>query len=207
MLPYRAAVRTIRPAELADVDAIARAHARAFFDDPLQVWALPDAGTRQNLLEQMFTLLLRVVCVPRGTTWTDAERVSAALWVPPGSWGATLTPEQGRELATLERALDAATLHRLGQINAVMHAAHPTPPHWYLQGLGTDPDFQRQGRASAVLTPVLELADASAAPAYLECTKATNVAFYESHGFAVTGTITVPDGGPTLWTMWREPRA
>ena len=46
---------------------------------------------------------------------------------------------------------------------------------------------------------------AEGVPAYLECTKQRNVAFYERHGFAVTGEIQVPDGGPVLWAMWRAP--
>ena len=100
----------------------------------------------------------------------------------------TPTPEQTAELVTLERDLGGDAMRRLGAINAAMHAVHPTEPHWYLQGLGTDPPFQGQGRGSAVMRPVLARADAEGTPAYLECTKASNVAFYERHGFVVEET-------------------
>jgi GNAT superfamily N-acetyltransferase len=84
---------------------------------------------------------------------------------------------------------------------------HPEEPHWYLQGLGTDPPRQGEGLASAALEPVLARCDADGVPAYLESTRERNVAFYERHGWTVTGTIDVPEGGPRLWAMWREPQS
>ena len=30
--------------------------------------------------------------------------------------------------------------------------------------------------------------------------------FYERHGFRVTGELSIPRGGPTLWLMWRDPQ-
>ena len=47
--------------------------------------------------------------------------------------------------------------------------------------------------------------DAARLPAYLESSKERNVPFYERHGFRVTGELTIPGGGPTLWLMWRNP--
>jgi hypothetical protein len=48
--------------------------------------------------------------------------------------------------------------------------------------------------------------DAEYCPAYLESTKLENVPYYERFGFTVTREIVLPDGGPTMWAMWRAPR-
>ncbi|MDN5858748.1 MAG: GNAT family N-acetyltransferase, partial [Pseudonocardia sp.] len=60
------------------------------------------------------------------------------------------------------------------------------------------------GQGSAMLRTVLDRADRSRVPAYLEATSPDNRRLYERHGFVVTGEIAVADS-PPLWTMWREP--
>ena len=52
----------------------------------------------------------------------------------------------------------------------------------------------------------LLLCDAEYAPAYLESIHPDNVPYYERFGFQVTGEIKLPDGGPSLWPKWRQPR-
>jgi hypothetical protein len=42
-------------------------------------------------------------------------------------------------------------------------------------------------------------------PAYLESSKEINVPLYERNGFKVTEQMTVPNGGPPIWLMWRDP--
>jgi GNAT superfamily N-acetyltransferase len=187
-----------------DVDAVSAASARAFFDDPLQAWALPDASTRLAKLEQMFALQTRIAALPLGECYTDDSRSVACYWAPPNRWQPPA--DVVAELAPLRDIL-AEGLTRFVTAMHAMHAVHPDEPHWYLQGLGTDPPRQRQGLASAALQPILDLCDADGVPAYLESTKERNLAFYEHHGWRVTGTIELPDNGPTLWSMWRDPRS
>jgi ribosomal protein S18 acetylase RimI-like enzyme len=207
ILPYRARVHTIRVMTLDDVEVIGTVQARAFVDDPLQMWAIPDDGARLGLLEQMFTVLGRAVNVPGGDAYTDAGRDAAAFWVAPGSYDAALPAEAATDLAALGEAIGPDVMRRLGAAHEAMHAAHPREPHWYLQGIGTDPPARRRGLASALIRVVTERADRDAVPCYLESTKAENVGLYEHHGFTVTGTLAIPGGGPTLWTMWRNPQA
>lgn len=186
-----------------DVDAVAAANARAFFDDPLQVWALPDASTRLDKLEQMFALQTRVATLRIGEAYTDDTCSVGAFWAPPGKWE---PPAEIVEQLTPLRTILAEGLGRFLIAMHAMHEVHPEEPHWYLQGLGTDPPRQGQGLASAALGPVLARCDTEGVPAYLESTKERNVGFYETHGWRVTGELDLPDDGPRLWTMWRTPR-
>jgi GNAT superfamily N-acetyltransferase len=130
----------------------------------------------------------------------------AALWVRPGEWPSKLDDGDIARLIPLQSVIGRRGIERQRLANEYMAQAHPIEPHWYLQGLGTDPPLQRHGYASAALAPVLARCDADGTPAYLESTKLENVPFYEHHGFAVTGTIEIPRHGPTLYAMWRAPR-
>jgi GNAT superfamily N-acetyltransferase len=193
----------IRSLRADDVVPLAATQARAFYDDPLQMWTLPDMSTRLDVLTRLFEMMIRIVSLPLGESYTDDTRAVGALWAPPGRWlvdadtAAQLEPMSavvGDRLTWMRRCWEAIT------------SVHPAQPHFYLSGLGTDPSRQNQGLGSAALQPVLSRCDAEGIPAYLESTKERNVAFYERHGFAVTGTLVVPPDGPTLWTMWREPQ-
>ena len=176
--------------------------ARAFWDDPLQVWAFPDDTTRLERLDGMFSLQIRQSSIPLGESYTDASRERRVL-----------DATRSRAARCLGTAVDGAlvpivgdAISRIRAAYLVMMDAHPTESHFYLAGLGTDPDRQGIGLGSAVMAPVLERCDADGIPAYLESTKERNVLFYEHHGFAVTGTITPAPDGPTMWCMWRAPQ-
>ena len=52
-------------------------------------------------------------------------------------------------------------------------------------------------------TPVKQVTGRAA---YLESTKQETVPYYMRFGFEVTGEIKLPDGGPSMWPMWRAPR-
>jgi ribosomal protein S18 acetylase RimI-like enzyme len=186
-----------------DVDAVAASSARAFYDDPLQVWALPDDATRLGKLEAMFALQTRVASLPIGECYTDESCSVACFWTGPDEWQPPA--EIARDLEPLRYVL-ADGLARFTAAMHAMSAVHPHERHWYLQGLGTDPPRQRQGLASAALAPMLTRCDTDRVPAYLESTKERNLRFYERHGFRVTRTIELPDDGPLLWAMWREPQ-
>src|ERR1700675_4799553 len=82
----RELVHGIRKMTVDDCPKVAPAMARAFFDDPLQTWALPDPSTRLSILEQVFELLSRYSSVPRGESYTDESLSTAAFWVPPGPY-------------------------------------------------------------------------------------------------------------------------
>jgi ribosomal protein S18 acetylase RimI-like enzyme len=194
----------IRKMTLDDCAVVARVQARAFFDDPLQVWALPDETTRLAVLERVFELLSRHASVPAGESYTDSTRACAAFWVPPG--GFVPGREEAAAMAPILEVLGADANARFRAAEDTMRARRPADLHFYLQGLGVDPPRQGEGLGSAVVHPVLERCDADRIPAYLETTKERNVGFYARHGFAVVGRTRLPLDGPPMWFMAREPR-
>jgi predicted N-acetyltransferase YhbS len=86
-----------------------------------------------------------------------------------------------------------------------MESGHPTTPHYYLDSLGVEPEWQGMGLGSALMRPVLERCDREAMPAYLNAGSPRSRDLYMRHGFEVTEEFTLPDGGPPLWRMWRQP--
>ncbi|HUI03465.1 MAG TPA: GNAT family N-acetyltransferase [Acidimicrobiales bacterium] len=196
----------VRPAGPADVDALVEVLARAFDDDPVPTWLFRGERRRRKGLRRFFAIQLRHTYLTSGEVWTTDDRAGASLWAPPDKgrpgWRdvARLLPVVPY-LAGLGR--DGAEAARL--LGAV-DAARPRERHWYLATLGTDPGRQRTGVGSALVRAVLDRVDAEGLPAYLESSKESNLAFYNRHGFEVTGEIHTPRGGPTLWLMWRRPR-
>ncbi|MEV4256299.1 GNAT family N-acetyltransferase [Spirillospora sp. NPDC049652] len=183
--------------------------ARAFADDPVWSWMLPDEASRPRRLEAAFTILLREVHLGHGAS-EHAGRYggieAAALWDPPGRWRTPLSV-QARQAVPLMRAFGRrlpVALRALGRVES----HHPEEPHWYLAFLGTDPQAQGSGLGTALMRSRLRRCDESRTAAYLESSKESNVPYYEKFGFRVTKELRLPgDGAPPVWLMWRDPGA
>jgi ribosomal protein S18 acetylase RimI-like enzyme len=77
-------------------------------------------------------------------------------------------------------------------------------PHYYLELLGVDAQFQGKGYASKLVKPVLAHADRSRRYCYLETQNEKNVALYQHYGFEVVDTIQPGFGGVAYYLMLRK---
>lgn len=197
----------VRPARQADVRPLSAVLARAFHDDPVMTWMLPEAADRARALPRMFATMTRWHFLARdGAEVASRDGVigGATLWDPPGRWQSTRLEEW-----LMMPAFIWAFRSRMAASQKVVEAmkeSHPEEPHWYLMVIGTDPSVRGAGFGQALLRSRLDRCDAEGAPAYLEATKPDLVPYYSRFGFDVTGEINLPDGGPTMWLMWRNPR-
>jgi ribosomal protein S18 acetylase RimI-like enzyme len=201
----------VRPATRADIDALSAALGRAFFDDPVMRWMLPDSALRRRKLHRLFAAMTRYHHLSRGGVEVapDGDGIGgAALWDPPGQWKTSRIDEL-RAMPTLLLAF-GASLRRGLEVEELMKEAHPEEPHWYLAVVGSDPTVRGKGFGQALMRSRLDRCDAEHAPAYLESSNPDNVPYYERFGFEVTGEIELPsrDGnpGPSLVPMWRPAR-
>jgi ribosomal protein S18 acetylase RimI-like enzyme len=193
----------VRRARPEDVPALAASLARAFFADPVAGYLFPDPDHRREALPRFFTLQLAHNYLARGEVYTTDARIAASLWMPPRARPPRLRDRFAHLLFAPTLGDRLATTRHLTQL---LESHHPVVPHYYLGTIGTDPDYQSRGIASALLAPVLERCDVESLPAYLECSREENVAFYEHRGFDVQQQLAAPDEGPLLWLMWREPK-
>jgi len=197
----------VRPAQKSDVRALSATLGRAFYEDPCMNWMLPDDRLRAKGLPRMFAILARRRYLAGGgvEVATNGSEIGAAtMWEPPGR------PKQSRveELLMMPAFLWVfqSRARAAQEVAALMEKVHPQEPHWYLLAIGSDPGVRGAGFGQALMRSRLDRCDAEGAPAYLENSNPKNEPYYLRFGFEVTGEIKLPDGGPSMWPMWRKPR-
>jgi GNAT superfamily N-acetyltransferase len=195
------------PARIADIRELSATMSRAFYDDPVMTWILPDDNARTKHLTRMFAVMTRHHHLGHGGVEVACDGPgigAAALWDPPDHWQETRRAQWAMTPAFL-RVFGFRTAAARG-VQEVMKRAHPEEPHWYLAAIGSDPTVRGQGFGQVLMRSRLDRCDAEFCPAYLESSKPENVPYYERFGFVVTQEIALPNGGPPLWAMWRQPR-
>ncbi len=195
----------VRRAVAADIDAMAAQLAKTFWDDPVASHLMPNPSRREAGLRAYFRTQMKADYMQFGGCYTADGYAGSAIWAPAGK--PMLTGLRG--LLTMVPVLPyvVTNLPTTIRMLELVERMHPRQPHWYLASLGTAVDRQGQGVGSALMRPVLDHCDAEGLPAYLESSKERNVPFYRRHGFEVVEEVPLPDDGPKLWTMWREPIA
>ncbi|WP_163755178.1 GNAT family N-acetyltransferase [Mycobacterium botniense] len=196
-----------RAAAKADIRTLSHVLARAFYDDPVTTWMLPDTKSRTKNLSRLFATMTRHHHLGGGGVEVACDGPvigAAALWDPPNRWQQTVRAQLAMT-PTLVRAFGFRLLSA-HEAMELLKRCHPEEPHWYLAVIGSDTGVRGRGFGQALMRSRLNRCDAERCPAYLESSKAENVPYYERFGFIVTGEIVLPGGGPTLWPMWRAPR-
>jgi GNAT superfamily N-acetyltransferase len=185
----------IRRATPADASRLCRTVVRSFADDPVMRWLWPDddvffAGDGDVVRGAMAGWL------SANEVWCTDDGVALAVWIQPGRPSADAQPADPPP---------AELAQRFETLGGLMAAHTPPEEHWYLQLLGTHPDWQRQGLGAGLMDVIFERPEATGLPCYLETETVENVAYYRRHGFDVRTEWDVPDG-PHMWGMIRPAR-
>jgi ribosomal protein S18 acetylase RimI-like enzyme len=166
-------------------------------------WFFEDVEGRADRVSRMMAFSVEVG-LGRGHVYTTQNRRAAAIWSPPDV--AMLDEHMGLSFATLLQELIGSDAETRLTAFAKMEEMHPHESHFYLFSLGTHAEYQGQGLGAEVVAPVLEICDAQRLPVYLESSNPRNIPFYQRHGFELRGELLLAEGGPSLSTMWRDPR-
>jgi len=184
--------------------------ARAFQDDPLFAYFVPNASQRYRKLPYIFEILIRYDVWYGEAYATSPNLEGVAGWLP--SEKAKIT------LWRIIRAMDLVILFNYSKVGkealsrmmsyddyvSSIHKSHAPFRHWYLYPLGVDPMFQGKGYAGRLLRPMLTRIDRKHLPCYLETQNEKNLPVYQHYGFEIVDESTIPNTEVTNWSMLRE---
>jgi ribosomal protein S18 acetylase RimI-like enzyme len=176
--------------------------ARAFHDDPAWGWVLPNARRRAALLPWLFQTGFEIA---DAEVWTiEGDVVGVARWLPPGRPNVHVGAMLRAIVATPLRVREATNrFFAYGRAVESFRARAVPEPHWYLAGIGVDPQCQRRGMGTALLAKGTDAADAAGLPCALLTNSERNLSFYRHRGFEVVLEGRTPDDGPRAWMMRR----
>jgi ribosomal protein S18 acetylase RimI-like enzyme len=190
------------------VPAAAATLARAFQDDPLMVYAIPDAAERARLLPEVYARMVRFGLLAGEVLTTAGAPDGVALWLPPNAkW--TRENMQAAGMHETPTLIGDDAYQRYREVVSREWQARERDkigPCWYLFLIGVEPGRQRRGVGAALIRPILERADKDNLACYLETENERNVGFYRKQGFdtIVTGEE-AGNSGVRFWTFRRLP--
>jgi GNAT superfamily N-acetyltransferase len=189
----------------ADLDVLSEVIAEAFFDLPPSPWLIADPDARRKIFPPYFRLILDGV-MAAGVVQTNAARTAAALWQPAGEPAQhTDAADAAGDYPAALAAITGPWAGRFGMFDATLESTHPAGrPHHHLAILAVRPACQGQGEGTALLRAFHQALNGK--PAYLEAASQRTRKIYLQHGYADHGPpIQLPDGGPQMFPMWRQP--
>ncbi|MGB6552296.1 MAG: GNAT family N-acetyltransferase [Candidatus Binataceae bacterium] len=193
------------------ISAAAATLARAFHDDPLMVYTIPDPADRARMLPGVYAPMIRFGFLAGeiyATASADAPE-GVALWLPPNAkWTRENIEASGMHLLANLIGNNAYQRYR-EVVGREWQARERDMPEacWYLLLLGVEPGCQRRGLGGALMRPILQRADAVRLACYLETEKERNVAFYMKQGFdMIVNGEEAGTSGVRFWTFRRMPK-
>lgn len=187
-----------------DLTATASLLAESLFDDPLQQWLFPDASKRLAATTRMFRHLLKPKLIDglvRVIRDFNGDVASVAVWTPPYPPAPSRFDRFAESL--FMRLTYGRRIQEVREAFTKLATRHPHGPYWYLQALATRMNQRGQGHARSLLDEKFREADSQGVMTVLETSSATNVAYYEKHGFQAADEMMLVEGLP-VWLMCRR---
>jgi len=193
----------IIPLNESDIEAAADVLSKAFQNDSLSKYMIPDPEERAHKLSDHFMPILRYGLLFGEVLTTNALN-GIAVWLPPGLWD--VIPERAvragfDQLPTLIGEEAVNRFDRAIEYISMVHARDVPGDHWYLMAVGIDPAKQGCGIGRALIEPIQTRAVEANIPCYLETGASVNIAFYKKLGFQELISAIEPRSQLPFWTF------
>ncbi|MDX2076191.1 MAG: GNAT family N-acetyltransferase [bacterium] len=182
--------------------------ARAFQDDPLWVYLIPNPEKRAKMLKRFFVPVFDVA-IRSGQAYSFGDPIAGVcVWSMPSD-----NPSFSVVLPAIPRffgLLVSPFILQFGKALPIfskfgaMKKQYATKPYYYLNTISVAPEAQGRGVASKLIKPFLTKADEEGANVYTETITPENVSLYVHYGFEVMEEYPVPNTDLRLWSFYRR---
>ncbi len=179
---------------------------RAFQNDPVLRWQIPDASKRLARLHHFWELPLRIGIKYGEVYGTSEDLEGIAVWRPPKNVNLSYWKYIKNGGFKFPFKFGIKTTKRImffQDVNDSIRNIYMNVPYWYLGPIGVDPKYQGRGFGSMLLKPMLRRIDKENLPIWLETNLERNVAFYEHFNFTILEEIIIPKTNIVNWFMIR----
>lgn len=201
----------VRIAGAADRELVATLLDEAFRGDPVSRWVFPGEELFRVWHPKLMAAFVDIVLAD-GYVHLTEDGTACALWLPvqagdPEAQGHASESDQD-DAGPIGAAIppDNERVELIGRLTADIHPSDRA--HEYLWMLGVHPSHQGRGQGTALLRQVLDRCDREGRAAYLEASNSRSAKLYERLGFGhMERPLDLPDDGPRMWPMWRDPQS
>ena len=188
-----------------EVERAVEVQARAFHNDPLWVYMVPDERERATLLRTCFRFVFRMSIGSRQAYGVATPLDGVAWWSAPQQ----RVPVRAILRAGLPSLILSSFFLRVFKVIPIlahfeeMQKRYAPEPHYYLNTIAVAPEAQGTGLASKLIRPFVARADAERVSMYTETMTPANVTLYEHYGFRTMEEYKVPNTNLRVWGFYR----
>lgn len=188
-----------------DLELGVKIMSKAFYNDPLWVYLLPDEVRRKKVLKKFFEILLSVGILNNQVYGVSNPLKGVVIWEKPDStfnfpWKIIISSIGFfiRNIVTFIRAWPVFKKF------SSMQKRNAPGKHYYLISIGISPEFQGKGLASILIRPFLDEALLNGYGVYTETLTPENVPIYGHYGFKVVEKFSFPEKKLDLWAFYLD---
>lgn len=179
---------------------------RAFLNDPLIQWLVPNFNIRAKNLHYLWEITLKIG-IKYGEVYGTSENLEGiAIWRPPKNVNISYWKFVKNGGIKLPFKFGVESTKRMSFIQAVndsIRNIYMKVPYWYFGPIAVDPEYQGQGYASNLIRPMLKRIDNENLPIYLETNIEKHLSIYDHFGFRILEEIIIPNTNIVNWSMIR----
>lgn len=189
-----------------DLEQAVRVQARAFRDDPLWVYVLPDVKQREKLMPTFFKVFFKAWISNQQAFGVSQPLEGVAVWSKPDQKELDFFKLLNAGFPKLLFSPILPSFFKTFRIFAKfeeMQKKYAPDPHYYLNTISVAPEAQGKGLASKLIKPFLAQADLESVSTYTETMTPSNVSLYEYYGFKCMEQYNVPKTDLSIWSFYR----